>query len=97
MPFDMHMLIALIAPRAVYVTSAGEDLWADPRGSYLSFIIHCLYSGYMTRILNLREQMPPLNKQVKSGKAAYHVRDGAHNMLLKDWNWFMDFGDTVLK
>jgi pimeloyl-ACP methyl ester carboxylesterase len=97
MPFDMHMLISLIAPRAVYVTSADEDLWADPRGSYLS-LYHSLpvFRLYDTKTI-LAEQMPPLNKQVKSGKAAYHVRDGAHNMLLKDWNWFMDFGDTVLK
>jgi pimeloyl-ACP methyl ester carboxylesterase len=97
MPFDMHMLISLIAPRAVYVTSADEDLWADPRGSYLS-LYHSLpvFRLYDTKTV-LGEQMPPINKQVKSGKAAYHVRDGAHNMLLKDWNWFMDFGDTVLK
>ena len=97
MLFDMHMLISLIAPRAVYVTSADEDLWADPRGSYLS-LYHSLpvFRLYDTKTV-LGEQMPPINKQVKSGKAAYHVRDGAHNMLLKDWNWFMDFGDTVLK
>ncbi len=97
MPFDMHMLIALIAPRAVCVTSAGEDLWADPRGSYLS-LYHSLpvFRLYDKNIV-LSEQMPPVNKQVKSGKVAYHVRDGVHNMLLKDWNWFMDFGDTILK
>jgi len=45
----------------------------------------------------LPESMPPLNKPVFSRKMAYHVREGAHNMLLKDWNWFMDFGDRILK
>ncbi|MBW6501714.1 MAG: glycoside hydrolase N-terminal domain-containing protein [Bacteroidales bacterium] len=97
LPVDMHMLIALIAPRAVYVTSASDDLWADPRGSYLSLwhaspVYHLFKTG--TR---LPERMPPLDKPVVSGKMAYHVRSGAHNMLLKDWNWFMDFGDLVLK
>jgi len=97
LPVDMHMLMALIAPRAVYVTSASDDLWADPRGSYLSLY----HSVPVFRLLKtgtvLSEAMPPLNKQVISGKVAYHVRDGAHNMLLKDWNWFMDFGDVILK
>jgi len=97
MPFDMHMLIALIAPRAVCVTSAGEDLWADPRGSYLSLYHSLPVFRLYDKTMVLSEQMPPVNKQVKSGKVAYHVRDGVHNMLLKDWNWFMDFGDTVLK
>jgi hypothetical protein len=97
MPVDMHMLMALIAPRAVYVSSAGDDLWADPRGSYLS-LYHSLpvFQLYDKKTV-LSEKMPPLNKQVISGKAAYHIRDGAHDMLLKDWNWFMDFGDTILK
>lgn len=97
MPVDMHMLIALIAPRAVCVTSASDDLWADPRGSYLS-LYHSLpvYQLY-DKNTSIPEKMPPLNRQVIGGKIAYHVRDGAHNMLLKDWNWFMDFGDRVLK
>jgi pimeloyl-ACP methyl ester carboxylesterase len=97
MPVDMHMLIALIAPRAVYVTSASEDLWADPRGSYLS-LFHSLpvFQLYDTNSI-LSDKMPPLNRQVIGGRLAYHIRDGAHNMLLKDWNWFMDFGDTILK
>ena len=97
MPVDMHMLISLIAPRAVYITSADQDLWADPKGSYLSLfnstpVYRLYYPG-----MSLPVQMPPMNTPVVGGKTAYHVRDGVHNLLLKDWNWFMDFSDKVLK
>lgn len=97
LPVDMHMLIGLIAPRAVYVACASEDLWGDPRGSYLSLY----YAMPVYKLLGLNsdlpEAMPPLNKQVVSGKAAYHIRDGVHNLLLEDWNRFMDLADVVLK
>ncbi len=97
LPVDMHMLLALTAPRALYVDCASEDLWGDPRGSYLS-----LYNAVpVYKLLRINseipEAMPPLNKQVVSGKVAFHIRDGVHNMLLKDWSWFMDFADVALK
>ena len=95
--FDMHMLIALIAPRAVYVTSASEDLWADPRGSYLSLYHSLPVFRLYQQNTSLTEQMPPLNSPVKSGKLAIMFATVFITCLLKDWNWFMDFGDTVLK
>jgi (4-O-methyl)-D-glucuronate---lignin esterase len=97
MPFDMHMLLALIAPRALYIDAASDDLWGDPKGCYLS-----LYNALpVYRLLKAGEEipeaMPPLNKQIISGKVGFHIRDGAHDLKLKDWIWFMDFADKVWK
>lgn len=97
LPVDMHMLLALVAPRALYVACAGEDLWGDPRGSYLALYYAVPVFKLFDKETYIPEAMPPLNKQVMKGKVAYHIRDGAHNMLLKDWNFFMDMGDVVLK
>lgn len=97
MPVDMHMLLALIAPRALYVDCADEDLWGDPKGSYLSLYNAMPVYKLLKASSGIPEIMPPLNKQIISGKVAFHIRDGAHNLLLKDWNWFMDFADQVWK
>jgi Heparinase II/III-like protein len=97
LPVDMHMLLALIAPRALYVDCADEDLWGDPKGSYMSLYNAIPVFNLLGRNSDIPESMPPLNKQVISGRVAFHIRDGAHNLLLKDWNWFMDFADKVLR
>jgi hypothetical protein len=87
------MLIALMAPRPVYVTSADGDLWADPRGEFLS----CRYAGGVYRLLGLRglgvRQMPGLDEPVQKGTVGYHVRSGGHNLTEYDWQRFMDFAD----
>ena len=97
LPVDMHMLLALVAPRALYVDCASEDLWGDPRGCYLSLYNAVPVFKLLGTNSDVQETMPPLNKQVISGKVAFHIRDGVHNMLLKDCNWFMDFADISFR
>lgn len=97
LPVDQHMLMALIAPRALYIASASEDLWADPRGQYLALSNALPAYQLFNPSTHLPQEMPSLNKPLSSGKVAYHVRDGGHNLTLKDWNFFMDHADKVLK
>jgi hypothetical protein len=95
LPVDQHMLLALVAPRALYVASADEDLWADPRGEFLSHV----HASPVFALLGDRpiraEDMPPLNRPLVVGRRGYHVRTGGHNLTREDWRHFMDFSDTL--
>ncbi|MPZ18123.1 MAG: acetylxylan esterase [Luteitalea sp.] len=95
LPFDQHMLLALIAPRAVYVASADEDLWADPRGEFRSLAhaspVYALYNHAPI----LPSDMPSLNRPLVAGNRGYHIRNGAHNLLKVDWQYLMDFADRL--
>ena len=95
LPFDQHMLISLIAPRAVYVASADEDLWADPGGEYLS--LACASPVYNLWGYDPIEpdNMPPLNSPVIHENRGYHIRSGGHNLTPQDWGYFMDFADQL--
>jgi hypothetical protein len=97
LPLDQHMLLALIAPRPLYIASAEKDLWGDPVGQYLALWFAAPVYKLYDPSSNLPKLLPMVNTPVISRNLAYHVRDGLHNLTLKDWNWFMDFGDVVLK
>lgn len=97
LPVDQHMLIALIAPRAVYATNAAEDLWADPKGTYLSLKhaepVYALYGSKST----LPEVPPGIDKPVNTSRIAYHNRKGEHNLTVYDWTNFIRFADSYFK
>lgn len=96
LPIDQHMLIALIAPRPVCVASASEDLWADPRGEFLSVIQATpVYRLFGKEGLGKAAGMPAIGEAIHGDGAHYHLREGKHNLTLIDWNFYMDFADKV--
>jgi hypothetical protein len=92
LPVDQHQLLALIAPRPVYVASAAGDLWADPRGELLA----CLHASPVYELFGLRglalEGAPALNQSVGDA-IGYHSRPGQHDLLAADWWRYLDFAD----
>ncbi len=97
LPIDQHELIALIAPRAVYVASAEDDRWADPRGEYLGAkLAEPVYALYGKKGLGVSE-MPALHQPVHGEGLAYHIRAGKHDINSYDWAHYMDYANRLFR
>jgi hypothetical protein len=97
LPIDQHELIALVAPRPVYAASAGEDLWADPKGEYASLVAARPVFQLFGKQSITGTAMPALGQPRRVGSTGYHIRTGGHGLEDRDWAFFLDFADGHLK
>ncbi len=92
LPVDQHQLMALVAPRRLYVTSAVGDTNADPEGELLAYVaaarVYELY-GLGDTGLGGTGWPPPADTPVRGPAMSYHLRTGEHGMTERDWGWFL--------
>jgi hypothetical protein len=96
LPFDQHEILALIAPRPLYVASAIDDTGSDPLGEFLG----AKAASPVWRLLGetglTSQEWPPVNQPIQ-GRVSYHVRSGGHDVTEFDWTQYLDFADRFLR
>lgn len=85
LPIDQHQLLALVAPRLLYVASASEDRWADPHGEFLSLY---LANDVFAKLPATKSEQSP---QANLKRIGYHLRDGQHDITAWDWAHYIRF------
>jgi hypothetical protein len=91
MPVDAHMLIALSAPRPVFITGGTQDQWADPVGEFKAGVA----AGPVYRLLGKNDlgttELPALDTPLTKGDIGWHYHTGGHMATPADWKAFLEF------
>jgi hypothetical protein len=95
-PFDQHFVLALIAPRPVYLATAEDDKNADPQGEFAT----ARAGDAVYRFLGTNGfpdgPFPALNQPLM-GQIGFHIRPGGHDVKMFDWIQFLNFSDLHLQ
>ncbi len=104
LPVDSHELIALCAPRPVFISHGtvanGEANWVDPHGAFMAGVL----AGPVYRLLGKKDfgvsgdyltaAMPPANTLI-GGELAWRQHNGGID-LSANWPAFFDWADPLL-
>ncbi len=96
-PFDMHQMLALVAPRLLYISSATEDRWAGPEGEFASCQRAAPAWSLYTKTGFTAQTFPAANTPLHDASIGYHLRKGPHLLTEYDWHCYLDFADRHLK
>jgi hypothetical protein len=105
LPVDAHELIALCAPRPVFISygvpEQGDAKWLDQQGSYMAAIA----AQPVFRLLGAKdlgksddyrtEKMPPVSVGLLDGALAWRQHEGGHTDA-PNWRFFIPWADHQL-
>ena len=97
LPVDSHELIALCAPRPVFISSGEKgDGWTDPRGMFMA----AAAAGPVYRILGKKDlgtnEFPRVETGLMDGEIAFRQHSGGHTPG-PNWPIFLEFAARYLK
>jgi hypothetical protein len=89
-PVDAHMLIALIAPRALLLQTGDTDGWSDPKGEFVAAVAASPVYRLLGKTALDSDQMPPAGEPLLN-TLGYYMHKGGHGTVPSDWELFLKF------
>lgn len=97
LPIDSHELIALCAPRPIYIGVGGNgDSWADPYGMYLAGKEASPVYELLGKKGLVSDSAPRINEAKTQGEIAFRMHDKGH-VTGPNWPNFIEFASKYLK
>ena len=97
MPFDQHMLLACIAPRALMIQGFNEE-WFDTKGEFLAAkAASPVWEFLGEKGLPDVEWPADYEKSAIGPRLAYYHRDNKHGIAAIDWVWMLEFANKVFE
>ena len=91
LPFDAHMLVALMAPRPLLLQTGNTDYWSDPKGEFLAAVAaEPVYKFFGEKGPGITE-MPEASDSTHLNKLGYYIHNGGHGTIPSDWTLFIDY------
>jgi len=98
LPIDAHELVALCAPRPVFISSGSYngDAWVDARGMFLA----AAGAGPVYKLLGKNDmgttEFPPIETTLIDGDVSFRQHSGGHTPG-PNWPTFIEFAQRYLK
>lgn len=90
-PVDAHSLLALCAPRPVFLNAGYQDTWTDPYGIYLTGVYATpVYELLGKKGLIMPDPKPGVDKAYIEGDIGYRLHKEGH-VDAPDWPMFFEF------
>ena len=95
MPFDQHMLLACVAPRALLL-ECYDKKWFDPRGEWLAAkAASPVWEFLKGKGIGLDDWPEPYDDVAVRPPFGYVRRTEDHGLSPYDWKWALDFADRT--
>lgn len=90
MPVDANLVISLVAPRPLLLSTGNTDTWSDAKGEFCAAV----EAGPVYELLgkeDLRTEVMPAAEQPIFNTLGYVMHDGGHGVMPQDWKYYLDF------
>ncbi len=92
LPFDAHMLVALMAPRPLLLQTGDSDYWSDPYGEFLSAREASKVYALFGKSSLLNKKYPEAgDRSLLMNTLGYYMHKGGHTVLPGDWTLFIEY------